>query len=362
MNATFDSANSHNSRRSAYVASVASVVPSCCADQKVAADLVREHFRDSLTARSLGQLRATFLHPSIKKRHFAVREPAEIFCEDADQRIARFTEQAVELAAQAVESALAKVGVGIGEVSALVVNTCTGYICPGISTYLIDRLGLSRGVRLYDMVGSGCGGAIPNLQLAESMVKTDGGIVVSVSVEICSAAFQMGNDLSLIVSNAVFADGAAAVVLWDRPAGFQLVASAGHYVPEQRDSIRFVHKQGELHNQLSMQLPDLVRTAAAGVVEELLARASLKKSEIGQWAMHTGGEKIIDAVRDEVGIPEDLLWATRKVLAEYGNMSSPTVLFVLDELLQEGIRPGEWCVMLGYGAGLSAHGYLLRKT
>jgi predicted naringenin-chalcone synthase len=337
------------------------VVPSCSTDQKDAAALVREHFRESLTARSLGQLRATFLHPSIKKRHFAVREPAEIFYESPDQRIARFTEHAIELSAQAVESALAKVGLRTDEVSALVVNTCTGYICPGISTYLIERLGLSRAVRLYDMVGSGCGGAIPNLQLAESMVKNDGGIVVSVSVEICSAAFQMGNDFSLIMSNAVFADGAAAVVLWDRPAGFELVASAGHYVPEQRDSIRFVHKNGQLHNQLSAQLPELVRTAAAGVVEDLLSRESLNKSQIGHWAMHTGGEKIIDAVRDEVGIPEERLWATRKVLAEYGNMSSPTVLFVLDELLQDGIRPGEWCMMLGYGAGLSAHGYLLRK-
>lgn len=362
MNATFDSANSHNSRRSAFVASIASVVPANGVEQKVAADLVKEHFRDALTQRSLGMVRATFLHPSIKKRHFAVQQPAEIFYESPDQRIARFTEHAVELAARAVESALAKVGLGIGEVSALIVNTCTGYICPGISTYLIERLGLRRGVRLYDMVGSGCGGAIPNLQLAESMVKADGGIVVSVSVEICSAAFQMGNDISLIMSNAVFADGAAAAVLWDKPTGFELISSAGHYVPEQRDAIRFIHKNGQLHNQLSTDLPELVKSAATGVVEELLANASLQRSQIGQWALHTGGEKIIDAVRDAVGIPEERLWATRKVLEEYGNMSSPTVLFVLDELLQDGVRPGEWCVMLGYGAGLSAHGYLLRKT
>jgi predicted naringenin-chalcone synthase len=338
------------------------VVPPFSADQGFAAELIKKHFGERLTHRSLGLIRATFSHPSIQKRHFAVDDPAHIMNESSDQRVARFTEKSIELAAQAVASALAKVGVGVHEVTGLVVNTCTGYICPGISTYLMERLGLSRSIRLYDLVGSGCGGAIPNLQVAESMLKTNGGVVVSVAVEICSAAFQMDNDLSLILSNALFGDGAAAVVLWNRPEGFELIGSAGRYVPEQRDSIRFVHKQGQLHNQLSTDLPDLVRVAAAGVVDDLLSRNSLKAGDVGHWALHTGGEKIINAVRDEIGIPEERLWATRKVLAHYGNMSSPTVWFVLNEMLQEGIRPQELCVMVAYGAGLSAHAYLLRKT
>ena len=172
----------------------------------------------------------------------------------------------------------------------------------------------------------------------------------------------MDNDLSLILSNALFGDGAAAVVLSSRPQGFELIASAGRYVPEQRESIRFVHKGGQLHNQLSTDLPDLVRKAAAGVVDDLLSMKSLKTSDIAHWAFHTGGEKIINAVRDEIGIPEDKMQATRKVLAQYGNMSSPTVWFVLDEILQNGILPGELCVMVAYGAGLSAHAYLFRKT
>jgi predicted naringenin-chalcone synthase len=349
-------------RNSVYVASIATVVPPFSADQKFAAELMKKHFAAQLTPRSLGLIRATFSHPSIRKRHFAVEDPALVMTESADQRVARFTEHSIELATQAVSKALEKAGVGVAEVTGLVVNTCTGYICPGISTYLLERLGLSRSTRVYDMVGSGCGGAIPNLQVAESMLKSNGGIVVSVAVEICSAAFQMGNDLSLILSNALFGDGAAAAVLWNKSQGFELVASAGRYVPEQRESIRFVHKQGQLHNQLSTDLPDLVRKAAAGVVEDLLSACSLQTADIGHWALHTGGEKIINAVRDEVGLSEEQLWATRKVLCEFGNMSSPTVWFVLEEMLQKGIEPGEWCVMLAYGAGLSAHAFLLRKT
>jgi predicted naringenin-chalcone synthase len=347
---------------SAFVASIATVVPPFSADQKFAAELIKKHCAEKLTARSFGLIRAIFSHPSIKKRHFAVEDPANIVNESADQRVARFTEKSVDLAAQAVAKALDQAGVNVREVTGLVVNTCTGYICPGISTYLMERLGLSRSARVYDMVGSGCGGAIPNLQVAESMLKTNGGVVVSVAVEICSAAFQMDNDLSLILSNALFGDGAAAVVLWNKPAGFELIGSAGRYVPEQRESIRFVHKQGQLHNQLATDLPDLVRKAAAGVVEDLLSAHSLKVADVNHWALHTGGEKIINAVRDEIGIPEERMWATRKVLSHYGNMSSPTVWFVMNEMLQNGIGPGELCTMVAYGAGLSAHAYLLRKV
>jgi predicted naringenin-chalcone synthase len=348
-------------KSSAYVASIACVVPPYYADQKFAAELMKKLFRQKLTARSMGLIRATFSHPSIRKRHFALDDPACVVDESPDQRIARFTEKSVELSAQAVTTALEQVGVSVQDVTGLVVNTCTGYICPGISTYLIERLGLPRTTKVYDLVGSGCGGAIPNLQVAESLLKANGGIVVSVSVEICSSVFQMDNDLSLILSNALFADGAAAAVLWDKPEGFELVASAGRYVPEQRDDIRFVHKNGQLHNQLSTGLPELVKKAAAEVVDDLISSQGLKTADITHWAFHTGGEKIINAVQDGIGVPEEQLRATRTVLAEYGNMSSPTVWFVLEEILRNGVSAGDTCVMVAYGAGLSAHAFLLRK-
>jgi predicted naringenin-chalcone synthase len=243
------------------------------------------------------------------------------------------------------------------------VNTCTGYICPGISTYLIERLGLSRSTRVYDMVGSGCGGAIPNLQVAEALLKTNGGgLVVSASVEICSTTFQMDNDLSLILSNALFGDGAAAAVLSREPSGLALVDSACRYVPEEREHIRYVHKGGQLHNQLSMQLPAYVRRAVGAVVADLLGRHGLATADVDHWALHTGGEKIVGAIEEELGLREEDTRATREIMARYGNMSSPTVLFVLRELLEQGMRPGATCLMAAFGAGLSAQACLLRKV
>jgi predicted naringenin-chalcone synthase len=347
-------------RDKTYIASFAVVPGPYVADQVFAEDFMKKHYGRRLNSRSLGLISTCFSHPSINKRHFAIDDPLELVDEDPDRRIERFTRRSIELSAEAITKALGQAGVGVKDVSGIVVNTCTGYICPGISTYLIERLGLSRSIRAFDMVGSGCGGAIPNLQAAEALVRT-GGVVVSVSVEICSATLQMDNDLSLILSNALFGDGAAAAVLWDRPEGWELVASATRYVPEQRETIRYVHKKGQLHNQLSLKLPDLVKKAAAEVVADVLKAQSLTVTDVKHWALHTGGEKIINAVRDEIGIPEDRLAATRKVLSEFGNMSSPTVWFVMDEIGRKVVASGDWCVMVAYGAGLSAHAYLLQK-
>jgi predicted naringenin-chalcone synthase len=345
-----------------HIASIAVAVPAYSADQAFAEAFVKHHFSDRLDKRSLHLVRTFFLHPSIQKRHYAIEDPLELVDEDLDRRIARFTSKSIELSAEAALSALEQAKVGVKDVSGIVVNTCTGYICPGISTYLIERLGLPRHIRAFDLVGSGCGGALPNLQMAGSLINANGGVVLSVSVEICSATLQWDNDLSLILSNALFGDGAAAAVIWDRPQGWELAASASRYVPEQREAIRYVHKHGQLHNQLSLRLPELVRKAAAGVVADVLEACALSISDIRHWALHTGGENIINAVEAEIGIAEPQTRATRKILSEYGNISSPTVWFVMNEIQKSDVKPGDWCVMIAYGAGLSAHAYLLRKV
>ena len=345
-----------------HIASLAVSVPPYSADQAFAEEFVKRHFSGRLDKRSMHFVHTFFSHPSIRKRHYAIDDPVELVDEDPDRRVARFTERSIELAADAAMRALEQVNLGVKDVSGIVLNTCTGYICPGVSTYLIERLGLPRNIRAYDLVGSGCGGAIPNLQVAESLITSNDGVVLSVSVEICSATLQWDNDLSLILSNALFGDGAAAAVIWDRPQGWELIASASRFVPEQRETIRYVHKRGQLHNQLSLKLPDIVRKAAAGVMTDVLKEQDLSVSDIDHWALHTGGENIINAVRTEIGISDEKIRPTRTILSEFGNMSSPTVWFVMDEIQKNGVKPGDWCVMIAYGAGLSAHAYLLRRA
>lgn len=355
--------NSESSPKSVYIASLAVASPPCNIDQSEAEQLIQSHYKGRLNARSLSLIKTLFSHPSIKRRSFAVEKPELLIDEDPDARMKRFTHWSTELSARAAEKALERAGLPVSDIGGIVVNTCTGYICPGISTYLIERLGLRNTVRVYDLVGSGCGGAIPNLEVAESLVIRNGGRpVLSISVEICTATYQMENDLSLLLSNTLFGDGASAAVVWTRQEGYELVASASRYVPEQRDSIRYIHKKGQLHNQLSLKLPGLVQKAASQVVADLLEPRALQPGQIRHWALHSGGEKIINAVRDGIGLTEDQVLPTRRVLENYGNMSSPTVWFVLEEIEKQGVEPGEWCMMLAFGAGLSAHACLLRKN
>ena len=302
-----------------------------------------------------------FAHPSVLNRYIAVKDLECLVNEDPDTRIARFTHWAVELSSQAINKALEQAGITTDDITGLVVNTCTGYICPGISTYLLEKLGFSNKIRMHDLVGSGCGGSIPNLQVCRDMIQGNRDeVVVSVSVEICSATFQMADDLSLIISNALFADGASAAVLWSRPGALKLIASASRCDTKYREDIRYVYRNGQLHNQLSLQLSEFASKTVARVVNDLLTPRGLKLEDIKHLAFHPGGEKVINAVRDELRIPEIKLQATRDVLAGYGNMSSPTVLFVLRDILSNGIAPGDWCLIVAFGAGLSAHGFLLK--
>ena len=121
----------------AYIGSFATAVPPYSCDQAFAEEFMKQHYGDRLTPRSMGLVHTCFSHPSIQKRHFAIDDPLELVNEDPDRRIARFTKKSIELSAGALSGALAQAGVEAGDVSGIVVNTCTGYICPGISTYLI---------------------------------------------------------------------------------------------------------------------------------------------------------------------------------------------------------------------------------
>ncbi|BBO16123.1 type III polyketide synthase [Candidatus Brocadia pituitae] len=346
------------------IASIAVATPPYTVNQSQAEEFLVRAYSDKLSKKNLAILRKIFAHPSILHRHVALDDLNGLINEHPDKRIARFTRWAVDLSSQAILKALTPVGLTPDKVSGLVVNTCTGYICPGISTYLIEKLSMSNKTRAHDLVGSGCGGGIPNLQVCEDMAKgTDDGVIVCVSVEICSATFQMADDLSLVISNALFADGASASVLWRRSEGLELIASSSYYEPESRDDIRYIYKNGQLHNQLSAFLPKLTGKAVATVVTNLLKPRGLTPKDIQHWAFHPGGEKVINAIGDELGLLKDHLQATRAIMAKFGNMSSPTVFFVLREILDNrGIQPGEWCVMVAFGAGLCAHAFLLRAS
>jgi predicted naringenin-chalcone synthase len=334
--------------------------------QEACDTIMAEYFREELSVRSLEVLHKVLQHKSVRTRHMAVQDMGELLTvknEDPDCRIARFTEWSIRLAAEALGQALSRAGLSAGAVTALIVNTCTGYLCPGIATYLIERMGMRRTIPVYDLVGSGCGGAIPNIQLADRIVRSDAAeIVACVSVEISTATFEMDNDMGLLVSNAIFADGAAAAIVCSASRGLSLEATASGYYPELREAVRFVHRKGRLQNQLDAQLPKEIRKTVPPFIRSLLAQRNLVPESVRHWALHPGGDRIIGAIQEELNLTEDDLTHTRDILSRYGNMSSPTVLFVLDALMKQGLDHDAWCMMVAYGAGMSIHGYLMKNS
>jgi predicted naringenin-chalcone synthase len=346
------------------IASTGIANPPYVVDQEKASRLLVQHYADSLRPRTMAVLEKVFAHPSVARRHLSVDDDEQLIGlkdEDPDLRIERFTRWSVALSARAAEQALSTAGVAVDELGGVVVNTCTGYLCPGIATYLIEEMAMPRHIHAYDLVGSGCGGSLPNLDMAAHLVAgARGRPILSVAVEVCSATFEMSNDMSLVISNAIFGDGASAAVVWDRPAGLRIVASKRRFIPEFREDVRYVYRNGRLHNRLSQRLPDVVRKQVSPVVRELLAEANLAVGDIDHWALHSGGDRMIESLRDELGLTDEDVAVTRDILRECGNMSSPTAVFALHRFLQQGMREGAWCVMVGFGAGMSVYALLLR--
>ena len=280
---------------------------------------------------------------------------------DQDELIGRFQRFGRQIAAAAGRDALHAAGVKPDEVRALVTNTCTGYICPGMSSYLVEDLQLSESVRAFDLMGMGCGGALPNFDCAVGAL-TRGGPVLSVAFEICSATLFMGPAPDLVVSNCIFADGAAAAVL-DRagtPGLARLLDSESGVFPRHREALRYRWQDGRLRNTLSPRVPAIGARTAHRVATRLLQRRGLRIADVDHWAVHPGGTVVLDRVADLFGLPQEALQASYDVFHEYGNMSSPSVLFVLQRILQsQAPQPGELGVLLSFGAGFTAYATLV---
>jgi predicted naringenin-chalcone synthase len=344
-----------------YIASIATAIPPYTMNQEEVKQFFIKNYSNKLKAKSVEVLNKVFDHPSMQQRNFAFENLDILLNEKQDECVQRFTKWSIKLSTEAIIKALEKANLKIDNISGLVVNTCTGYLCPGISTYLLDSLGLKKNTKVYDLVGSGCGGAIPNIELCRGLLNgSPEKVIVSVSVEICTCTYQMADDLSLIISNALFGDGAAAAVIWNRPTGLKLISSHSKYAPQYRDDIRFIYKNGRLYNQLTVRLPKLAAKTALEAVNELLDSNGLKINDIKYWALHSGGDKVINEIKEQFGLREEQLKFTRKVLAQCGNLSSPTVWFVLNEMQKEGLEKDKWLVMLAFGAGLVAHAMLIK--
>ncbi len=298
----------------------------------------------------------------ISTRHLSLTDISQVFELTPDALHARFEANAPLLAREAAARALADSGDDATAIDAIVISTCTGYLCPGLSSYLAEGLGLRPDVLTLDLVGQGCGAALPNLRTAEALLR--GGQsqrVLSVCVEVCSAAFYFDNDPGVLVSACLFGDGAGAAVLGLEGNGnrrLKWMTSGSVINPCDRDLLRFEQKGGMLRNILTPQVPAKAAVQVKHVLEQVLQRCKVSTGDIKGWVLHPGGRDVLIAVGERLKLQEsDLRWS-KAVLEEYGNLSSPSVYFVLQTALADSAPGGYWW-MSSFGAGFSAHGALL---
>lgn len=332
--------------------------------QEEACEFIAAHF--NLKPAELGLYRRILLDGKIKSRYLGMDAKTDSLETDPDRLQARFLKFGRATAVAAARRALQEAAVDPAEIIGLIVNTCTGYLCPGLSSYIAEDLGLKTSIRFQDLMGMGCGGAIPNLEAAAGMLVRSGeGPILSIAVEVCSATIFPSHEPDLVVSNSIFGDGAAAAVLdharEDRPGGLlQLVDFEGGLFPQYREDLRYRTEGGLMRNHLSRRVPVIGARTAREVALRLLERNGLSLNDISWWAVHPGGTVVLEQVAKELALDDEALCFSYRIFENYGNMSSPSVLFVLREILNSGHpKPAQKGMLLAFGAGFSAFAALV---
>jgi len=299
----------------------------------------------------------------IEARRLAVNTLDEVFHIDPDTLALRFLTHAPELAATAASRALTAAGLDAQDIDAIVISTCTGYMCPGLSGHVVERLGLRADVQAFDLVGQGCAAALPNMQLGRALLLSGAcQHVLSVCVEVSSAAMYLDNDPGVLISACLFGDGAGAAVLSRAPgAGRRIkwIDSVSFIETAERDALKFETRQGMLRNVLSRKVPALAADYALRVLNTVLQRGGLQISDVNAWIMHAGGRDVLQEVERHFELDSADLCYSAAMLREYGNLSSAFVYFVLQAALTDD-APGGWWWLSSFGAGFSCHGALLK--
>ncbi len=280
-----------------------------------------------------------------------------------EARMARYAAEAGALAERAAREALRESGLAAGGVDDLVAVSCTGFDAPGFDVDLVDRLGLRRDVRRTLVGFMGCHGLLNGLRAAEGFVRAaPASASLVVAVELCSLHLRYGPAREGGVANALFADGAAALAVRaagpGTPAARRRVRTTGSWlVPDSRDAMTWRVGDHGFEMTLSPRLPELIAAALPGWLDGWLASSGLRRGEVGSWAVHPGGPRILEAVERSLALPPDALEDSRGVLADHGNMSSATLAFVLRRLAERNARRP--CVALAFGPGLAIEAVLL---
>ena len=361
-----------------FVYGIGTAFPPHAVTQEHAAAMARQY--GCTTDEQLRQLKALYRMTRVKKRHSVVLDAVSDTGEarqsffppmrDADDRgpstagrMALYEREAPRLGAQAARAALADAGQSPRDVTHIVSVSCTGFAAPNFDLGLVRELGLPWTVERTHVGFMGCHGALNGLRVARAYADSQPEACVLVcAVELCSVHYQYGWAGDWLVSNAIFADGAAALVGGGaRPAGadmWELSRSGASLLEDSAELMSWRIGNHGFEMSLSARVPGVIERELRAWLDAWLAGQGLSVDRIATWAVHPGGPRILESVAQATGISRADYAISQEVLGEFGNMSSPTILFILERLRQRHApRP---CLALGFGPGLAVEAALFR--
>jgi len=306
--------------------------------------------------------RGFFLHSGIEARYLAIDRAVFAPTETLDDLQTRFRETSVDLGRRALLAALEEAGRQPQEIDFLVTTTCTGRLCPSLDAMLIRELGLQRNIQRVHVGDTGCASAIVALQQAYNHLHAfPGHVAAVVAVEVCSTSYFLDDELDTAVANAIFADGAGAMILACDGPGPRILRTRTLVRPEYLDLMGFTFPQGRQRILLSKDIRHIAVEMMGEMIADILQTHGLVRADVRHWVLHSAGVRVLEQAQRLLGLTDADLAAPRAVLRRFGNMSSATVLFVLREVLERRApQPGDRGLMIALGPGFAAEGALLQ--
>jgi alkylresorcinol/alkylpyrone synthase len=341
--------------------SVATAVPDTVITQAEAKELARTLFGKRASA--FERLAPVFDNAGIDKRHIV--RPIDWYHGDHGWKARNdvYLEAAEALYIEAARKALDQAGIAADEVDALVTVSTTGIATPSLEARVAGRMGFRPDVERVPLFGLGCAGGVSGLATAARLTGIyDGKTVLFVTVELCSTSIRLDKlSKANIVATALFGDGAAAAVLRAGEGGLAAIEGGAEILwPDTLGIMGWDVEDPGLGVIFDRAIPPFVEENMAGAVEQILRHTGGKRTEIGRFTCHPGGAKVVAALETSLDLPEGTLDHERAVLRDYGNMSAPTVLFVLKRLLEAGLP--ERTLLLALGPGFTTSGLMLARV
>ncbi|WP_345949446.1 type III polyketide synthase [Mucilaginibacter sp. PAMB04274] len=284
-----------------------------------------------------------------------------------NKRLLYYQEKAIHIALKAAQNCLSDYEGITSQITNLITVSCTGMYAPGIDIDLVEKLGLPHSTERTCINFMGCYGAINALKVADYICRANPQAkVLIVSVELCSLHFQKVNTINNWVANSLFADGAGAVLVENtatkinaKPA-LELLGFYAEIIPDSQNEMGWLIGNTGFEMTLTTKVPKEILKNIKGLAGRLLGKAGLCFEQVGKFAIHPGGRKILEAIEQGLEISHEANAYAYEVLNNYGNMSSATILFVLQRLMQDDEAVGHNVLSFGFGPGLTVEGMVLK--